>query len=91
VTTLRDAAGDYVGIMANLLEVQGKDLDMNDELLKKAFNFGREDGEGEPQMMSLYDFETAVRKDSRWGATKNAEDQAMSKVNSLLSRMGFQG
>jgi hypothetical protein len=91
VTTLRDAAGDYVGIMSSLLDVQGKDIDMSDDLLRKAFNFSGEDGGSEPRMMSLYDFEREVRKDARWGSTKNAEDEAMSKLTGVLSRMGFRG
>lgn len=88
VTTLRDAAGDYVGLAAQLLEVQSKDIDLSDGLFRKAFN----SGEGEqPKMMSLYEFENEVRNDPRWAKTKNAEDAAMSNVNKVLQMFGMTG
>ena len=88
VTTLRDAAGDYVGLASQLLEVQAKDIDLSDGMFRKAFNAG----EGEqPKMMSLYDFENEVRNDPRWAKTKNAEDAAMANVNKVLSMFGMTG
>lgn len=87
-TTLREAAGDYVGIASSLLEVQDRDIDLSDGLFRQAFNAG--DG-SDKKMMSLYDFENAVRNDPRWAKTKNAQDSASKKVNDILSMFGMIG
>lgn len=88
VTTLRDAAGDYVGLAAQLLEVQARDIDLSDGLFRQAFNAGSGD---KPEMMSLYDFENVVREDPRWAKTKNAEDATFANLNKVLSTFGLTG
>lgn len=87
VTTLRDAAGDYVGSMARLLELDEGSIDMNDDLFRQAFNADVEPGKA--QAMSLYEFENMIRADKRWAKTKNAEDQVYDRVNSVLSMFGM--
>jgi hypothetical protein len=87
-TTLREAAGDYVGIASQLLEVQDKDIDLSDGLFRQAFNAGEG---GTSKMMSLYDFENLVREDPRWEKTKNAEDATFANLNKVLSVFGFTG
>lgn len=87
-TTLRDAAGDYVGVASQLLEVQGKDIDLSDGLFRQAFNAGEG---GSSKMMSLYDFENLVRQDPRWEKTKNAEDATFANLNKVLSTFGMTG
>lgn len=88
VTTLRDAAGDYVGLAAQLLEVQARDIDLSDGLFRQAFNAG---GGEKPKMMSLYEFENVVREDPRWAKTKNAEDATFANLNKVLSTFGLTG
>ncbi len=88
VTTLRDAAGDYVGAMSRLLEIGEGDVDMNDQLFNVAFNSGVEpDGKAKP--MSLYEFENKVREDPRWRKTKNAEDNVYRRASSILDLFGM--
>lgn len=89
ITTLRDAAADYVSLMAKALDIQASDIDMNDGLLEKALNSGT--GKDSTEMMSLYDFGREVRRDARWAETKQAKDLVGERVDSLLKSMGLVG
>lgn len=88
--TLRDAAGSYLGQMANLLELSDpNEISLNDPLLSKAFGSAM-DG-NEPKLMSLWDFQREVKKDERWQTTNNAY-QTYTNIGTGLSRMmGFLG
>jgi hypothetical protein len=88
--TLRDAAGSYIGQMANLLELPDpSQIDLTDPLLGKAFNSVMDNGT--PQLMSLWDFTKEVRKDDRWQYTNNAYQTYTNIGTGLARMMGFSG
>lgn len=88
--TLRDAAGSYIGQMANLLELPDpSQIDLTDPLLGKAFNSVMDNGS--PQLMSLWDFTKEVRKDDRWQYTNNAYQTYTNIGTGLARMMGFSG
>lgn len=89
--TVRDAAGSYLSQMANLLELSDpSQIDLNDPLLKKAFGSVMDD-KGNPQLMSLWDFQKEVRKDERWQTTANAYQTYTNIGTGLARMMGFTG
>jgi len=88
--TLRDAAGSYIGQMAQLLEMpDASQIDLKDPLLTKAFNSVMDD-KG-PAMMSLWDFQREIRKDDRWQQTNNAYQTYTNIGTNLAKMMGFSG
>ena len=88
--TLRDAAGSYLGQMANLLELSNpNEISLNDPLLGKAFGSAM-DG-NEPKLMSLWDFQREVKKDERWQTTNNAYETYTNIGTGLSRMMGFLG
>ncbi len=82
--TLRSAASRYVTGISNILEIDPDEIDLTDDLLKKAFN-SKLDEQGNPQRMSYYDFEKELRKDPRWTKTTNARG-LMSNVAMTIAR-----
>lgn len=87
--TTRDALGSYVASYASLLEVEDGDVDLNDPLLQKAW--GGVDDQGKPKAMSVYDFETEIRKDPRWRETGNGRRETISLAQGFLESLGFAG
>jgi len=73
----------YKRTMANILELDTSQIDLNDPTLRGAIN---EKGD-----MNIYDFQKALRKDSRWQYTKNAKDEVASSTLQVLRDFGFQG
>jgi hypothetical protein len=73
----------YKRTMANILELDTSQIDLNDPTLRGAIN---EKGD-----MNIYDFQKALRKDSRWQYTKNAKDEVASSTLQVLRDFGFTG
>jgi hypothetical protein len=73
----------YKSTMAAVLEMPATNITLNDPLLRSAI--------GPDKEMSLYDFQKALRKDSRWQYTNNAKDEVASSVTKVLQDFGFQG
>lgn len=88
--TTRDAVGSYTAAMAELLEIDPTKIDLDDPLLKRAWT-AKTGGEGGEELMSVYDFETTVREDSRWRATGNGRRATMSTAMQFLQGLGFNG
>lgn len=70
---LADIAAPYVQSMADILELNPASINMFDKTIRKAMSFTND--KGEPQPMSLTDFEDALRADRRWQFTDGARDQ----------------
>lgn len=87
--TTRDALGSYISSYASLLEMEDKDVDLNDPLLQKAW--GGVDDQGKPKAMSVYDFETEIRKDPRWRETGNGRRETINLAQGFLESLGFAG
>ncbi|AYY11615.1 hypothetical protein EF847_01600 [Actinobacteria bacterium YIM 96077] len=79
--TVREAAEPYTNAMAQLLEINPAEADLNDPLIKKAIT--SRDG-----LMDMQEFETRVRNDERWMRTKNAQDDFMSAGREILQLFG---
>jgi hypothetical protein len=73
----------YKRTMANILELDTSQIDLNDPTLRGAIN---EKGD-----MNIYDFQKALRKDSRWQYTKNAKNEVASSTLQVLRDFGFTG
>jgi len=73
----------YRKTMATTLELDPNQIDLNDPALRMAIT-----DKGD---MNLYDFNKALRKDSRWQYTENARDEVASSTLQVLRDFGFQG
>jgi hypothetical protein len=73
----------YKNVMAQLLELNPDEIELNDNTLRSAIGQDRE--------MNVYDFKKALRKDSRWQYTENAREEVANSVLGILRDFGFQG
>ena len=73
----------YKNVMAQLLELNPDEIELNDNTLRSAIGQDRE--------MNVYDFKKALRKDSRWQYTENAREEVADTTLSILRDFGFQG
>lgn len=81
-TDLETIYQPYKNRMASILELNPETIDINDATLRSAIGADRE--------MPLYEFEKALRKDSRWQYTTNARDK-ISEIATRISRdFGFE-
>jgi hypothetical protein len=72
----------YKNRMASILELNPESINMNDATLRSAI--------GPDKEMPLYEFERALRKDSRWQYTNNARTKA-SEISARIRRdFGFE-
>jgi hypothetical protein len=73
----------YKSIMASVLEINPETIQLSDPTLRSAI--------GPDKEMSLYDYQRALRKDSRWQYTDNARKDVSSSTLQVLRDFGFQG
>ena len=73
----------YKNVMAQLLELNPDEIELNDNTLRSAI--------GQDKEMNVYDFKKALRKDSRWQYTENAREEVSNSVLGVLRDFGFQG
>jgi len=73
----------YKNVMAQILEINPDEIDLNDGTLRSAIGMDKE--------MNIYDFKKALRKDSRWQYTENAREEVASTTLGILRDFGFQG
>jgi hypothetical protein len=69
--------------MANVLELNADEIDLNDPSLGIAIN-----DKGD---MNISEFKRALRKDSRWQYTDQAKEEVSSIALKVLRDFGFQG
>lgn len=86
--TVKQVAQPYLQSYSQLLEVGADAIDLNDNLIQQALQ-GTPDASGNVQMQSVYQFERALRRDSRWARTKNAHDEAINAGQNILRDMGL--
>ncbi len=82
-----DIVQPYRERMANLLEIDDMDIDLNDNLLQRGMQSVGQDGK--PRVMPLYEFEQEVRKDPRWQKTNNAYESYSRLADQVLSMFGL--
>ena len=73
----------YRQTMANELELQPDQIDLNDSTLRMAIT-----DKGD---MNLYDFKKALRQDNRWQYTGTAKEEVSNAALRVLQDFGFQG
>lgn len=73
----------YKNIMSKVLEIDPNQIDLNDPTLRSAIS-----DKGET---NLYDFQRALRKDSRWQYTQGAREEVGDVTLKVLRDFGFQG
>jgi hypothetical protein len=73
----------YRQTMANLLEVNADEIDLNDSTLRSAIT-----DKGD---MNIYDFKKTLKRDSRWQYTENAKQEVSDMTLKILRDFGFQG
>ena len=73
----------YRTTMANLLELNADQIDLNDPTLRMAIT-----DKGD---MNVYDFKKALKADSRWQYTENARNEVSTAAFNVLRDFGFQG
>jgi len=81
-----DIASPYINRAQQLLEGGQGLVNMQTPLIKQALQFTQN---GTPTPMPLGDFEMAVRKDPRWLATDNAQNDLMSNAHKILQEFGL--
>jgi hypothetical protein len=80
---LEDIYAPYKQTMANVLEINPDQIDLNDSSLRMAIN---EKGD-----MNIYDYKKALRQDSRWQYTGQAKESVATAALGVLRDFGFQG
>lgn len=88
--SVRDAANSYLAQMSRWLEIDPEEIDLNDDLLTRAFTT-QQDDKGEPKLMSLWEFQKAARADPRWQTTDNAMTTYTQVGENMLKMFGFRG
>jgi hypothetical protein len=73
----------YRQTMANLLEINEDEIDLNDTTLRSAIS-----DKGD---MNLYDFKKTLKADKRWQYTENAKSEVSDITLKILRDFGFQG
>jgi hypothetical protein len=73
----------YRQTMANLLEINADQIDINDPTLRTAIT-----DKGD---MNVYDFKRTLKADKRWQYTENAKQEVSDAALKVLRDFGFQG
>ena len=73
----------YRQTMANILEVNADEIDLNDSTLRSAIS-----DKGD---MNIYDFKKTLKADKRWQYTENAKSEVSDITLKILRDFGFQG
>jgi hypothetical protein len=73
----------YRQTMANLLEINADQIDLNDPTLRTAIT-----DKGD---MNVYDFKRTLKADKRWQYTENAKQEVSDAALKVLRDFGFQG
>jgi hypothetical protein len=78
---LRTIAQPYITAMATVLEINPEQIDLSDKTLQAGLqNNG----------MNIFDYQKALRKDSRWQYTRNADTEVANKTMRLLRDFGLE-
>ena len=86
---ISDLSSGYVNKMAQTLEIDPNSINLNDPYLRQAF--GAKDAQGNPTVMSMWEFEQKLRQDPRFMQTKQAQDEMFSTGNAILQMFGLAG
>ena len=73
----------YRQTMANVLEINPDEIDLNDQTLRSAIS-----DKGD---MNIYDFKKTLKRDNRWQYTESAKQEVSDMTLKILRDFGFQG
>jgi hypothetical protein len=73
----------YRQTMANILEINADQIDLNDQTLRSAIT-----DKGD---MNIYDFKRNLKGDKRWQYTESAREEVSDATLKVLRDFGFQG
>lgn len=82
--SVKDIASQYIYDMSNILEINPQTINPNDPMIQAALLNNNNQG-----TMSITEFNTMLRKDPRWGKTKNARDTAATYALDILQSFGL--
>lgn len=85
--TVRDIADPYIQSYGKLLEVNGENINLDDQLIQQALQ--SKDAKGQPATLSVWEFEQKLRSDKRWAQTQNAQNQMTSVASDILKQFGL--
>jgi hypothetical protein len=85
--TVRDVASPYLAQMADTLEINEVDLDLNDQAIQRALT--DRDEKGTARTKPLWQFERELKDDPRWDKTKNAQNQTYDMLARIGQDWGF--
>lgn len=83
--SVADIAKPVIDRVAQLLEVNPENVNLNDPLVRKAMTEWNPEG----RAYSLREIEDQTRRDARWGATDNAKQSAVQMVSEILNKFGM--
>lgn len=83
--TVADLSKPVVDRVAQLLEVNPANVNLNDPLVKKAMTEWAPDG----RAYSLREIEDQTRRDARWKVTDNAKESAVKMVEEIAGKFGM--
>jgi hypothetical protein len=85
--TVADIASPYFQSYATILEVPPGSVNLFDPLVKQALQY-KDPKTGANAVKPIWQFETDLRSDPRWKATKNAQDSMMQVAHQVLTDFG---
>lgn len=85
--SVKSLASPYLQTMGKVFELDPNTISLDDPMIKQAM--GQVDDKGNPVALGLWDFEKQLRRDDRFGFTKQAHDQVGNIAQSLMSMMGY--
>ena len=85
--TVADLASPYLQSYSTILEVPPGSVNLFDPLMKKALQY-KDPKTGQNTVKPIWQFETELRSDPRWKATKNAQDSMMQVAHQVLTDFG---
>jgi hypothetical protein len=87
--TLREAANPYMKMIADTLELDVNQVNLNDDLVQRILN--SQGSDGSPSALSLYDAKKMARRDDRWQYTSTAKKEYTDMAGKILRDFGFLG
>jgi hypothetical protein len=89
-TTVDQLAANYKAQMAKTLELNDKQITLQDPTLRKALQ-GTPDAQGKLASVPLWKFEQDLRQDNRWQYTDGAKKEVMGFADKVLKDFGYVG
>ena len=81
---IKSISNQYAYYMGQILEIPDNSLDPFDPHIQKALH-----NDGKQGVMSVTDFQRALKNDPRWATTKNAREEASGYANEILKSFGL--